>query len=49
MKSLPPLHDVAEMAGIDLPQYLGRTADIPEAVPVTDHPKAPKGPKGGNA
>ena len=23
MKSLPPLHDVAEMAGIDLPGYLG--------------------------
>ncbi len=23
MKSLPPLHDVAEMAGIDLPSYLG--------------------------
>ena len=23
-KSLPPLHDVAAMAGIDLPQFLGR-------------------------
>ncbi|NQU68359.1 MAG: flotillin family protein [Candidatus Marinimicrobia bacterium] len=26
IKSLPPLHDVAEMAGIDLPKYLGEIA-----------------------
>jgi flotillin len=24
IKSLPPLHDIAEMAGLDLPKYLGR-------------------------
>jgi flotillin len=24
VKSLPPLHDIAEMAGLDLPKYLGR-------------------------
>jgi flotillin len=24
MQSLPPLHDVANMAGIDLPGYLGK-------------------------
>ena len=23
VKSLPPLHDIAEMAGLDLPKYLG--------------------------
>lgn len=26
VKSLPPLHDIAEMAGLDLPKYLGRMA-----------------------
>ncbi|RKY09682.1 MAG: flotillin family protein, partial [Planctomycetota bacterium] len=26
-KVLPPLHDVAEMAGVELPEYLGRMAD----------------------
>jgi flotillin len=32
IKSLPPLHDVAEMAGIELPKYLGEIAleKIPE-------------------
>ena len=24
VKSLPPLHEVAEMAGVELPEYLGR-------------------------
>jgi flotillin len=27
IKSLPPLHDVAGMAGVDLPKYLGEIAD----------------------
>ncbi len=32
VKSLPPLHDVAEMAGLDLPKYLGDTkAPSPKA------------------
>lgn len=35
IKSLPPLHDVAGMAGIDLPQYLG------EIAPEKESPKAP--------
>ena len=32
VKSLPPLHDVAEMAGLDLPKYLGdmKKVDIEE-------------------
>jgi len=32
VKSLPPLHEIAEMAGLDLPKYLGRmaAADAPE-------------------
>jgi flotillin len=31
VKSLPPLHEVAEMAGIELPKYLGEMAIHPEA------------------
>ena len=31
MKSLPPLHDVAGMAGIDLPDYLGKVKDSPSS------------------
>ncbi len=27
VKSLPPLHDIAEMAGLDLPKYLGKMND----------------------
>lgn len=27
MRSLPPLHDLAGMAGIDLPEYLGQVAE----------------------
>ncbi|MBN2640046.1 MAG: hypothetical protein JXR78_00190, partial [Victivallales bacterium] len=40
MQSLPPLHDVAQMAGIDLPDYLGKVnkdnakaQTVPEAAP----------------
>ena len=31
VKSLPPLHDVAAMAGLDLPKYLGdaKVAELP--------------------
>jgi flotillin len=43
VKSLPPLHDIAEMAGLDLPKYLGHmseteapesTAEAPADAPV---------------
>jgi flotillin len=27
IKSLPPLHDVAKMAGVDLPEYLGELTE----------------------
>jgi len=27
VQSLPPIHDVAKMAGIDLPEYLGSLSD----------------------
>ncbi len=27
VRSLPPLHDLAGMAGIDLPEYLGQVAE----------------------
>lgn len=30
MKSLPPLHDVAEMAGVELPKYLGEVKETPK-------------------
>ena len=30
VKSLPPIHDVAKMAGVDLPSYLG-TVDTEDA------------------
>lgn len=34
IKSLPPLHDVAQMAGVDLPAYLGRVqSDKPDTPP----------------
>jgi flotillin len=29
MKSIPPLHDVAAMAGVELPEYLGKTGEKP--------------------
>ncbi len=31
VKSLPPLHEVAGMAGIELPKYLGEVAAAPAA------------------
>ena len=31
LKSLPPLHDVAAMAGLEMPAYLGRIKDASEA------------------
>ncbi len=33
IRSLPPLHDVAEMAGVDLPKFLGEMADRTAAKP----------------
>jgi flotillin len=38
IKSLPPLHDVAAMAGIELPKYLGEIAQE-QAAPITSHAK----------
>ncbi len=32
VKSLPPLHDIAEMAGLDLPKYLGNLKEIQKSV-----------------
>jgi flotillin len=44
MESLPPLHDVANMAGIELPDYLGKVKDQPvKEAPVKDvKPKTEK-------
>jgi flotillin len=33
MQSLPPLHDVAQMAGVELPGYLGKVKDDQPAAP----------------
>ena len=30
VKSLPPIHDVAKMAGVELPQYLGKVSETDE-------------------
>ncbi len=38
IKSLPPLHDVAGMAGVELPGYLGSVAE-PKAAPAKAAPK----------
>lgn len=40
VKSLPPLHDIAEMAGLDLPKYLG---DMKEGKKVTNPEKVGDG------
>ena len=39
MQSLPPIHDVAAMAGIDLPKYLGEMKDKEQ--PAKEAPAAP--------
>ena len=39
MQSLPPIHDVAAMAGIELPKYLGEMKDKEQ--PAKDAPEAP--------
>ena len=39
LQSLPPLHDVASMAGVDLPDYLGKVKATPEQAAETT-PKA---------
>ena len=38
IRSLPPLHDVAEMAGVELPEYLGRMAETGEKAPQKSDP-----------
>lgn len=40
IKSLPPLHDVAKMAGLDLPEYLGSVKGAePVTIPALKSPK----------
>ena len=40
IKSVPPLHEIARMAGVELPAYLGKIADAP-VPPPPDAPDAP--------
>jgi len=45
VKSLPPIHDVAGMAGVELPDYLGRMVDgkgLPKGGGKSPAPAAPK-------
>jgi flotillin len=39
MQSLPPLHDVAGMAGIDLPAYLGKVQENTSSAPAGEDVK----------
>jgi flotillin len=41
IKSLPPLQDVTKMAGVELPEYLGRVADETEGSGEPVSPQAP--------
>ena len=41
IKSIPPLQDVAGMAGVELPSYLGRMADAKGVNPEADTPPEP--------
>ena len=36
MQSLPPLHDVANMAGVELPAYLGKVEDSAKSAPAAE-------------
>ncbi|MCB0220018.1 MAG: flotillin family protein, partial [Chrysiogenetes bacterium] len=38
IKTLPPLHDLAEMAGVDLPDYLGEMTGKKPASPSNGEP-----------
>ncbi|MFW5856767.1 MAG: flotillin family protein [Planctomycetota bacterium] len=44
VKSLPPLQEVARMAGVELPEYLGRMADTEAATPETTAKNSPPSP-----
>ena len=47
IKSIPPLHDIAEMAGVELPGYLGKIkADQPAAEQKPEPPPAETGRSG---
>jgi flotillin len=45
IRSIPPLHEVAGMAGVELPQYLGHTTDRPDK---SRAPEAPQTAPAGN-
>ena len=45
IKSIPPLQDVAGMAGVELPSYLGKMVDVAGddgPIEETNEPKPPK-------
>ena len=48
VKSLPPLHDLAENVGIDLPDYLGKISDINTTKTGPAKPAARTAPEKGN-
>ena len=42
VKSLPPLHDIANMAGLDLPAYLGKVSEKQTEGGVESEPESPQ-------
>jgi len=47
IRSIPPLHDVARMAGVELPDYLGSMAEQKDAAPTEPRPAGPQQPPAG--
>jgi len=45
IRSIPPLHEVAGMAGVELPQYLGETTQKPEKDETAKPPQEPVPPE----
>jgi flotillin len=49
VKSLPPLHEVAEMAGVQLPEYLGEINEPPKTVGGNGFAHKPSNSEGGES
>jgi flotillin len=49
INTLPPLHEVARMAGVNLPDYLGRVAQSSQAPGASPKPEASEGDGDGNS
>ncbi|GAB5497240.1 MAG: flotillin family protein [Phycisphaerales bacterium] len=45
--SLPPVHELAQQAGVELPGYLGKVAEAESPAPIEQKPAQPSKPAGG--